>query len=212
MSRHFDGSRCFFATQVEDAKGDSSKSRICRAKISADHGNAHVATTLKIHHIVVRFNVTSKSANVASTSSDLAQSSSNLTLFPNARYPPEPASVLHSEQRDVSAEGSPAEGCSRSGRFPIPAHASCRRSKADVAEAALHVYALGKRYARNPNSAALPHVEIRRRDLGRVRPTPRIVMQLRRSARELPGRSAAADWHRHGGVTAHTECDMLFMT
>jgi len=45
--------------------------------------------------------------------------------------------------------------------------------KANVAEDALHVYALGKRYARSPNSTTLPHVEIMRRELGRARPRPR---------------------------------------
>jgi len=55
----------------------------------------------------------------------------------------------------------------RSLKFTIDAR------KAKVAEDALHVYALGKRYARNPNSAALPHVEIMRRELGRTRPHPR---------------------------------------
>ena len=45
--------------------------------------------------------------------------------------------------------------------------------KAKAAEEALHVYALAKRYARNPNSSVLPHIEILRRALGRKVPRPR---------------------------------------
>jgi len=45
--------------------------------------------------------------------------------------------------------------------------------KANVAEDALHVYALGKRYSKNPNSTVLPDVEIMRRELGRTYPHPR---------------------------------------
>jgi hypothetical protein len=45
--------------------------------------------------------------------------------------------------------------------------------KAKVAEDALHVYALAKRYSRNPNSATLPVADIMRRELGRKGPKPR---------------------------------------
>ena len=46
--------------------------------------------------------------------------------------------------------------------------------KAKTAEEALHVYALAKRYAKNPNSGVLAHVEIMRRELGRTFPHPRV--------------------------------------